>query len=88
MRHISTAAAAFAAEGFNPGADQVDCANFAGQVIGYGSRNRRLAVVDRDYRRNARNHARLGLVKQAAQIFGVEPIEHLARELDPADILI
>ena len=58
-----------------------------GQIVGDADRDGGAAVIDRDQRDDAGADPRLGLVDQAAQRLGVEPVEHLADEAVAADLL-
>ena len=88
MRHVRPAAAALAAQRRNAGPDKVDRAVGCGEIVGYRRRDTGLAVVDRDDHRDARTKALLGLIEQAAQVLGIEPIQHLPGELHAVHHLV
>ena len=58
-----------------------------GQIVGDADRDGGAAVIDRDQRDDAGADALLGLVDQAAQGLGIQPVEHLADEAVAADLL-
>ena len=88
LGHVGAAAATLAAQRFHACTDQIDRADLAGQVIGHGCGDAGLAVIHRHDHRYAAAKALLGLIEQPAQVLGIEPIEHLAGEFDPANVFI
>jgi hypothetical protein len=88
LGHVGSAPPALAAERLDPGADQVDRAEAARQVVGDRDGERHAALVDGCDRRHARTQPLLGLVEQAAKLAGLKAFNHLAGELDTGDVLV
>ena len=80
MRHIRAATAAFATKLRHPGAYQRHGIKAFGQVVGHRHGKGGAPLIDRRERGNAAAELRLHVIQNAAQGFGVDTFQGLAKE--------
>ncbi len=87
LRHVRTAAAAFAAQGFGPSFDEIDGAPGFDEIVGHADREPRLAVLgDADDRDDTGADLLLAVIDEPAQILRIEALHRACEKLDVADV--